>query len=137
VTDLELARAIATKAHGAQKYGDLPYYTHLDSVEEQCRVMYDDDRTFVIAQLHDILEDTAVTPATLHTFFDDDVVEAVVAMTKLENEDRKVYLTRCKSNQLARKVKIADTFCNLRQSLERGDMKRVNRYGSQLSFLAE
>lgn len=136
MTDLDLARAIAIKAHVGQKYGDQPYFTHLDAVEAQCKLTYGDERTLVVAQLHDILEDTSTTEDILHHFFDKDIVEAVLAITHNDDEPREAYIARCKANQLARKVKIADSFCNLRESIARNDMKRIKKYGNQLAVLA-
>jgi (p)ppGpp synthase/HD superfamily hydrolase len=137
MNDLVLARVIAEKAHAGQKYGEEAYTFHLSDVEEQCRAMYGDERTRIVAQLHDVLEDTLMTEATLSALFDDDIVKAVVAITKLKHETRENYLNRCKENELARKVKLADSFCNLKNSLLRYDAGRIARYGKQIAYLVQ
>lgn len=140
LNQLALARHVAAKFHAGQTYGDKPYTTHLESVAHMVKAMNsEDERLVVIAWLHDILEDTSCTEAVLNALFEDDVVAGVVAMSKgygFEGEQRDDYLGRCKGNLLARQVKQADTFCNLRESLLRGDAKRIKKYGEQLAFLA-
>lgn len=136
MTDLELARGIAAKFHAEKMYGPYPYTHHLNAVEASVTKAYSDDRLPIIAQLHDILEDTSCTYLTLGALFDNDIVSAVVAITKKTGEDRGTYLARVKLDQLALKVKIHDTLCNLTESVIRGDMKRIERYGHQIAFLA-
>lgn len=137
MTDLELARAIAAKLHAGQKYGEDEYTVHLAEVEAAVVSMFPgEDRLPIIAQLHDILEDTACTQTLLRTLFDEDIVKAVVNLTYAPAEGRNAYLHRCKSNELSRKVKMADSYCNLTRSLMRGDMKRVKKYGETLAALA-
>lgn len=137
MNELELARLIAAKFHAGQKYGDDDYMVHLDEVESMVVVMFPgEERLRVVAQLHNILEDTQIGENTLLTLFDQDIVDAVVWMTKDSTQSRPEYLEHCKTNQLARKCKLADAFCNLRRSLIRGDMKRVKRYGETLAVLA-
>ena len=137
MNELELARLIAAKFHAGQKYGEDDYTVHLDEVESMVRIMFpEEDRLPIIAQLHDILEDTHMTNSTLETLFDYDTVLAVNDMTKNSMQTRAEYLLHCMTNQLSRKCKMADAFCNLRRSLVRGDMKRVKRYGETLALLA-
>ena len=137
MSDLDFARTLAAKAHKGQKYGEDDYTVHLNEVEVILTEIFPgEDRLPIIGQLHDILEDTNVTADLLRTVFDDDIVDAVVAMTKHSDETRDNYLIRCRSNPLGRKGKIGDAFCNLRRSIMRGDMKRVKRYGETLAILA-
>jgi (p)ppGpp synthase/HD superfamily hydrolase len=137
MNDLDLARHLAAKYHAGQKYGDDPYTTHLDEVEAAAHAMFPgDERVRILGQLHDILEDTDCTEAILRTLFEKAVVDAVLSMTHKEGETRHEYLIRCRSNELGRKGKLADSFCNLRRSLFRGDMKRVRKYGDTLNVLA-
>ena len=137
MNDLELARHIAGKFHAGQKYGDEPYTVHLDEVESSAQAMFPgDERVRILAQLHDILEDTACTEELLRTLFDKYIVDACVAMKHNEGESRHDYIIRCRAHHLGKKGKLADSYCNLRRSLYRGDMKRVRKYGETLAILA-
>lgn len=95
-----------------------------------------DERLAIIGILHDIIEDTVCTADTLIALFEDKIVEAVIAMTKRQDQTREEYLERVKSNPLAKKVKLVDSMCNMRESILRGDMKRVKKYADQIAFLA-
>ena len=95
-----------------------------------------DDRLPVIGLLHDILEDTAMTEAVLRSLFDKDIVNAVVALTKVADEPYEAYIERVRGNALALKVKMHDSLCNLKESMVRGDKKRILKYSKQLQLLA-
>lgn len=141
-TDI-LAKHIATKFHAGQTYGEKPYTFHLEQVYHSVERGYPgDERLLAVAWLHDVLEDSLCTEAVLRSLFDKDVVDAVVAMSyggggmAHNGESREEYLQRVRANPLAAKVKMHDAFCNLRESLMRGDMKRVKKYGETLRVLA-
>lgn len=140
MTDYELARGLVARFHAGQTYGEDPYTYHLDMVEASIKAAgLLDNRLPVIAQLHDILEDTECTEEFLRAIFDKDIVDAVVALTFLHGnlaETKDEYLIRCRSNGLAKTVKMHDTFCNLSESLKRQDVKRIVKYGKQLAVLA-
>ena len=69
------------------------------------------------AWLHDVLEDTSETPITLTAYgVPKIVVDAVVALTKVEGEAYPNYLSRVAGNPIARRVKIADMLSNLADS---------------------
>ena len=63
----------------------------------------------IVALLHDVVEDTSITFTELiFAGFDAEIVEAVMAITKMKFEDYSDYIKRVKLNELARRVKIAD-----------------------------
>ena len=103
---LERAFTIALKAHERQvdKAGQ-PYLTHL--VRVMLRV--DDGPARVVALLHDLLEDTNWTAEDLlREGFDPAIVEAVVALTRREDETYMQYIERLMPHPLAVRVKLAD-----------------------------
>lgn len=90
------------------------------------------------ALLHDTVEDTWVTLSLLHRIgFCKDVVEAVNALSRREEESYAEYLARCKRNLIARKVKISDLHDNMSESrLQFGGSESLNkRYRDALSFM--
>ena len=136
MSDYELAHMVAQKFHAGQKYGKDSYMVHLEAVANSLKSQAD-DRLPVIGILHDILEDTSCSQDVLFSLFEDNVVKAVVALTKVEGEAYDHYISRVKANQLAKTVKMHDTLCNLSESLKRLDMKRVIKYSKQMQLLGE
>lgn len=133
MNDVELAKHLAFKYHAGQTYGEHFYTYHLEMVARSVRAAYNNDERYVIiAWLHDILEDTACTVDMLNALFDKDVVDAVVALTKHDNETRDEYLIRLRLNPLAREVKLHDAFCNMTESFVRYDKKRVRKYADTI-----
>lgn len=65
------------------------------------------------------------------------MADAVVSVTKIKGESYKDYIKRVRANDLALKVKIADTLCNLEESVKIRDMKRIKKYTKQLELLCE
>ena len=126
---------IAAKAHEGQFRNDrkTPYITHPVAVANLFPEWEVGARA--VALLHDTLEDTSLTAqALLGQGVSPIVVEAVVAMTKRENEAYDDYLIRVKANWLARKVKIADILSNLSDSPSKNQVKK---YAKALKFLLD
>lgn len=95
----------ALEAHKGQvdKAGQ-PYITHLVRV---CARL-EGDVACATALLHDIIEDTTATADALGEHFPREIVDAVVALTKIDGEAYDDYLMRLAANPLALKVKLAD-----------------------------
>lgn len=137
MTDLELAIHLANKFHAGQTYGSFVYTYHLGAVAQSVKAAYPgDERLEIIAWLHDILEDTACTEEILRGLFESDIVHAVVAMTMKDGQSRDEYLTRLATNPLALKVKMHDAFCNMTESFNRNDTRRVRKYAETLIKLS-
>ncbi len=67
-----------------------------------------------VAIIHDTIEDTQATISDLHTLgIDQEIIDAVDAISKRENEEYTDYLRRVKANDLAKTVKIVDLRDNL------------------------
>ena len=81
---VELARALAAFAHAGQtdKAGQ-PYLTHPVAVAGKVRTPEEK----ITALLHDVLEDTFVLPETIGNLFGAEILAAVQAVTKREDED--------------------------------------------------
>jgi (p)ppGpp synthase/HD superfamily hydrolase len=136
MNDVDLMMHLAFKYHKGQKYGEEDYSYHLNAVASSVRRAFpDDERLVIIAWGHDLLEDTACTEVILRTLFEDDIVDAIVALTKLNYETRDEYLTRLRSNALAAKVKLHDAWCNMAESFRRSDTKRVRKYANTVLAL--
>lgn len=129
--------------HKEQMYGEHNYFFHLTEVATLVRQMLGDsqcsaeelDVTVAVAYLHDILEDTKIPYIELANAFTLEVVDAVLAITKVEGQSYPEYITKVKANHVAHMVKIADTTCNLRNSVIDGDVRRIHKYTNQLNLL--
>lgn len=84
-TMIELAYTFAAQAHGEQKRasGEL-YFTHVYSVAEMLVDFRMDQATICAGLLHDVLEDTNVTPETLKKEFGEEIFNLVMGVTKIE-----------------------------------------------------
>lgn len=105
-----LARQIATAAHRGQvdKAG-APYIGHPARVAGHAAAAGGDERVVAAAWLHDVVEDTGITPADLRAAgVPDDVVTAVVAVTKVPGEQVEDYFARVNRDPVAVAVKTAD-----------------------------
>lgn len=134
---LEQASELSRDYHKNQRYGFESYFeAHiLKVVDKLISVLgITNIDAVVVAYLHDIVEDTDMTLYDLLVVhrFSQDIVDAVDAITKQPNETRKQYLVRCKQNNIAHKVKIADTLANLDASVSSCDAWRVEKYSKQL-----
>lgn len=139
-TRVQQARAFAIEAHGDQMYGRMPYSYHLDQVHSKLQELshfgWDiPEDAYVVAYLHDVLEDTDVTFRDLTDTFGGIVSGFVRSLTKYPDLPYQEYLIRVKANTVSKIVKIADTMCNLQASIASVEPKRVKKYSEQLARL--
>ena len=93
-----------------------------------------------VALLHDVIEDSDITAEQLLAEgIPAEVVEAVVCLSKTENEDYHDFVARAKKNELAARVKIADIEDNIDvlrlPTLNEYDLARVQKYHRAWQFL--
>lgn len=129
------AAAKAFHWHKGQMYGDVCYSVHLIDVARMVERMGGTTLEVAVAYLHDVLEDTAIPVRELWETFSYELVEAVLALTKRVGESYPEYIAKVKANPIAKKVKIAETLCNLTQSVIEGNVKRIHKYTTQLQLL--
>lgn len=127
---LEKAILFALKAHNGQKdKAGKNYILH------PLRVMlcFEKEQQQIAAVLHDVLEDTEMTEKDLQKAgFSQQVIEAIVCLTKKEKECYFDYIQRIKQNDIAREVKLADLEDNMNlkriQNVTQEDIQRVEKY---------
>ena len=117
--------------------GGNPYIEHLRTVafsirqyaETCCKDKYCDDaifynKAYIVALLHDIIEDTDMTRDILSKEGIDDVeiLDAIESVTRQKNEKYFDFIKRVSKNNIGRIVKIYDLENNM-------DIKRMNTYG--------
>lgn len=145
MTELKFtAKDIAIAAHHQQTYGDAPYMDHVEAVVRQvvqsfgCQPYLTD-----VAYLHDVLEDgdpDKFNPMHLSKYVSRAVLNAVILLSKDYSSSYEEYIRRLvddrdNGDQLAWKVKVADTLSNLAASVLSDEPKRVIKYSKQLELL--
>ena len=93
-----------------------------------------------VAYLHDVLEDTATTEDDLKKEgFPAEIIEAVNALTKGENETYEDFIKRVGKNPLAAKVKLSDLANNMDISRisepTKKDYERIEKYRKAAKYL--
>lgn len=106
VFDVAAALDLATKAHdGQQDKEGQPYIGHPMRVMNRLSTEYER----MTALLHDVLEDTEVTESDLRDAgCPQEVINAVLALTKRPGEDLATSMARAAADDLAFVVKLAD-----------------------------
>jgi len=138
--NLERAIQIAVEAHsGAKDRGGKAYILHPISVMMRCET----DEEKIVAILHDVVEDTDWTFEALRDEeFSETIIEALKTVTKhSEDEDYDEFIQRSLTNDIGRKVKIADLRENLDVTrigeLGKKDIERINKYKRALKTLSD
>ena len=124
------ALQIAIRAHTGQKdKAGRDYIMHPIRVAERCGDM----RAKIVALLHDTIEDTYITGDYLRAQgFGEEIVEAVLAVTRREGESYDEYVRWAAQNELGRMVKRADLEDNMDvrryTELTDCDVERLRKY---------
>ena len=114
----KIALKICFEAHKNQtdKSG-MPYVFHPFHLAEQMV----DEKTTVVALLHDVIEDTEYTIDDLKNMgFSDDILSAIALMTHADGVPYMEYVAKIKTNSIAKAVKLADLRHN-------SDMSRLDK----------
>ena len=113
-----------------------PYVFHPFHLAEQMK----DEKTTIVALLHDVIEDTEYTFEDLRNMgFDNEVIEALMLMTHNKDIPYMDYVAKIKHNPIAKAVKLADLQHN--SDLSRLDvvdekaLKRKEKYSEAISLL--
>lgn len=130
------AMSIAYNAHINQfdKAG-VPYIYHPIHLAEQM----DTEIECIVALLHDVVEDTDITFEQLEKEFSTEVIDVLRLLTHNKEVKYMQYIENLKSNDIARKVKMADIKHNMDESrldnVTDKDITRINKYKEALKFL--
>lgn len=135
---IDLAMRISVDVHAGQKdrYGEI-YIFHpmrvmmkLYTVDDKC-----------VAILHDVVEDSDWTVEDLsREGFPQNIIEAIDAVSKREDEPYMEYIHRLASNEMAMRVKLADLEDNMdlrrvNDTIKKADLQRFQRYREAYTFL--
>ncbi|WP_373876510.1 GTP pyrophosphokinase [Paenibacillus spongiae] len=135
--DIELAISIALHTHKGQRdKGGNPYILHPIAVMNRVGTM--EER--IVAVLHDVIEDSDVTLQHLREQgFSEEIIEAISLLTKSEDDRYEEFIEKTLSNQIARKVKIADIKVNMDllriKEPTQHDYERLEKYRKAIEIL--
>lgn len=136
---LEHALVIAALAHAGQRdKAGQPYILH--PLRMMLKLETEQER--MVALLHDVLEDTAVTLAELEEAgFSVEVLQAVQTLTRGPGESRMEAAQRAAQDPLALSVKLADNADNLNPKRiaepQEEDLQRMREYRKVRRFLLQ
>ena len=108
---------------GKKRKSGVPYLNYLIAVSNK----FSDDKTKVIALLHDIMQETEITANDLSEIgFPSDIVKTVVLMTREENESYDEFINRIigSKNDRALQIKKVD----IEQSMDLHDIEVTDDY---------
>lgn len=116
----------------------MPYVYHPFHVAEQMK----DELTVCVALLHDVVEDSDVSPEDLRSYgFPDEVVSAVALMTHSDDVPYFDYIKKIKRDPVASAVKLADLEHNMDLSRidlpKEKDLERIEKYKRAVEILKE
>jgi hypothetical protein len=138
VSTLERAIAIAAEAHAGQvdKAG-APYVLH--PLRMMLSMTSIDER--IVAVLHDVCEDCSgwTFDRLRRKGFSDHIIEALQSVTKRDGEDYEDFVRRAATNQIGRRVKLADMQDNsdlsrIAAPTER-DFQRIEKYRRAIDLI--
>lgn len=124
------------KHQGQRDKAGAAYFQHPMRVAMRC----DNDDERIVALLHDTIEDTNVTPEyLLEEGFPKYIVDAILSVTKKDEESYEDFIARAKCNPIGRKVKIHDIEDNLNvqrlNEVSPSVAERLTKYLKALEFL--
>ena len=128
---------------GVKDKGGKPYIGHLMRVANGVPLGNNEivEKLTTVGLLHDLIEDTKWTEEDLRKEFPNDVVDAVVALTKVEGESYDQYVQRVMANELAIRVKISDLKDNMDVTrlpeLGEYEIKRLKKYHMTYNILSK
>ena len=107
---LEFAKS---KHKGQKRIGGDDYITHPIAVAEIVKNQGLDENYQIAALFHDLLEDTDATEEEILKYGNQEILEAVILLTKKKGYDMAEYINAIKENPIAFAVKAADRLHNL------------------------
>ena len=120
---------VLEKHRGQMDKAGKPYYGHVIRVSQDLI----NPKQKMVGLLHDIIEDTDVTPEfLLQEGFPQEIVDGILSVTRRPNEDYQDFVDRASRNEIGRFVKMADLEDNMNifrlNEITEEDRLRLNKY---------
>ena len=128
MTDIELAKEIAHRAHAGQtRRNGEPYINHVARVVLQLETNGADDETVAAGWLHDVVEDCGEDYGILLELFPKETAIAVFRLTRYTGFPYNLYIEEIKKNPISTQVKLADLTDNLRDNDNPSQIERYTK----------
>lgn len=144
--DFKFCKVIAKLAHDGQTYGLIQDYFdyHLMGVVDLVEQFIDSeyysgrmaDQILCVAVLHDVLEDTDVTPEDLSEVLSERNIESLKLLSK-NYANKETYLEDISRDSFALIVKVFDSLFNRNQSANDMNSKRFLKYDNNIKVLLD
>lgn len=110
IAPLDKAIELAAVSHSGQTdLNGKPYILHPLAVMQMVKDRGGSEEQQIVAIMHDLIEDTEVTMKQLVEMkFSHKIVNAIVALSRKNDEEYERYVDRVKKNKIARYVKMCD-----------------------------
>lgn len=112
----EIKEYVKNKHEGQRRKQGKPYYLHPYAVAEMLKNKGFGEDYQATGLLHDTLEDTNATKEEILKLTNENILEAVVLVTKEQGYNMQEYYERIMNSDMARMVKLADRWHNLSES---------------------
>lgn len=112
----EIKEYVKEKHAGQKRKQGTPYYLHPYAVAEILKEKGYDEYYQATGLLHDTLEDTNATEEEILKLTNNEILKAVILLTKEKGYKMQNYYDRIMNNEMAKMVKLADRLHNLRES---------------------
>ena len=139
---VELAEKIISEAFKDKKdKGGIPYVEHLYRVADKLKgETHIEQDLQTVALLHDLLEYCPEWNCdSLRCLFHEEIVDAVLLLTKKPNQEYEKYIEALATDEYARRVKMADLEDNMDirrlHSLGEKDFQRLQKYLKAYNYL--
>lgn len=135
----KVALNLCFEAHRNQRdKNGMPYVFHPFHMAEQMK----DEKTTIVALLHDVVEDTDITLDDIRNMgFDNEVVAAIGLMTHVPDVPYMEYVAEIKKNPISKAVKLADLRHNSDttrlDNITDRDEKRLKKYAEAIQLLED
>jgi len=104
-----------------------------DGLKYQDRCAGYDSKAYIVALLHDVVEDSHISMLTIENLFTEGIRNSVNAMSNIYDDTYEEYISYLSRNKTAIKVKIAD----LKFHLSQPEVRHKERYTKALRLLEE
>lgn len=128
MTDIELAKEIAHRAHAGQtRRNGEPYINHVTRVVLQLEMNGADDEVIAAAWMHDVIEDCGEDYGIFLELFPKEVAVAIFRLTRYTGFPYDLYIEDVKKNPISTQVKLADLTDNLRDNDNPSQIERYTK----------
>jgi (p)ppGpp synthase/HD superfamily hydrolase len=139
---IDIAHELSRYAHKnhIDKSGNDYFTAHVEPIAKKMEFKGYSEEYIVTAYLHDVLEDSDIPVLLIQYIFGVEITDALLAVSRTDEETYEEYLVRVKGNNIAKNVKYYDIENNLSYGRmhkldEKTQTRLKKKYANALAFL--